>query len=353
MYTREILPPRDSPVENGEPVAGTWNKAFVRVDLMDIRKPYRFPLPRWLKDLRIKEWEGFGAQDERFFLEAFLGNFKLYQLVHVRLYNKENGERYFFSKLIPGGSLKLPKSLGNASVEYRSPGFFFRIHTWLNADTIKLDFDIAATKKQPAFTAHLSYNMGSRDITPAVVSLNFCFQRNYQRNMYAYKALTAVRGDIVLGERHFSLNSAQCAGLFRDCKGYFPYRMRTVYCSSMGFDEEGRRYGFHIAENQAVETRKNNENALWVDKRFTPLPPVRITMPDGPESNWIIQDLDGMVDLVFTPQKMKRMGVRLFITGGDFIVPMGYYNGVLVSAKGEQIHVRNQWGTGEKLYLRV
>jgi hypothetical protein len=32
---------------------------------------------------------------------------------------------------------------------------------------------------------------------------------------------------------------------------------------------------------------------------------------------------------------------------------MGYYNGMLLSAKGEQIQMRNQWGIGEKLYLRV
>jgi hypothetical protein len=32
---------------------------------------------------------------------------------------------------------------------------------------------------------------------------------------------------------------------------------------------------------------------------------------------------------------------------------MGYFNGMLVSAQGEQIQVRNVFGMGEKLYLRV
>jgi hypothetical protein len=34
MYTREILPPRISPIENGAPVTGTWNRAFEKVDLL-------------------------------------------------------------------------------------------------------------------------------------------------------------------------------------------------------------------------------------------------------------------------------------------------------------------------------
>jgi hypothetical protein len=349
MYTREIQNPRGSPIENGIPLTGTWNKAFAQVDLLGIQRPYSWPLPRWVRDHRIKEWESFSIQDDHFFLEALLGNFKLFHLAQVFLYDKETGENYVYRKLMPGNRWRMPRSLNHALVECHSSDFLFRIHTWLNADTIKLDLDIGATKRQPAFTAHLAYCLGDGDVTPAAVSLNFA----ERRNMYAYKTLTAVRGDLVLGERHISLDPAHCMGIFRDYKGFFPYRMRGVFCGGMGFDGEGRRYGFHIVENQAKETHKNNENVLWVNGSFTPLPPVRITMPGGPESDWVIQDLEGMVDLVFTPKEINRFGVNFLITSGDFIAPIGYYNGALVSGNNEQIQVRNQWGIGEKLYLRV
>jgi len=349
MYTREILAPRGSPVENGTPLAGTWNRAFSNVNLLDIQRPYRWPLPRRLRDCRIKEWEGFSVQDDRFFLEAFLGNFKLYRMSRVILYMKESGEWYIFRKLLPGGGWKLPRSLAHGVVECSSSRFLFRIHTWLNADTVNVDFDIATTWRQPAFTACLAFGMDSREVTPAVVSLKFA----ERRNMYAYKALAAVRGDIVLGGEHFSLNPARCSGIFRDYKGFFPYRMMGIFCGGSGFDGEGRRFGFHIAENQARETRKNNENALWLNGRFTPLPPVRITMSDGPESDWVIQDVDGMVDLVFTPGKNTWFKVNSFVTRTDFFMSVGYYNGILVDENEEKIQVRNLWGSGEKLYLRV
>jgi hypothetical protein len=349
MYTREIQTPRGAPIEHGTPLPGTWNTAFARVDLLDIRRPYFWPLPRWLRNYRIKEWESFSIQDNRFFLEALFGNFKLFQIAQILLYDKENEKNYVFRKLLPGNDWKLPKSLNHAAVECRSSRFFFRIHTWLNADTITLDLDIAATKRQPAFTAHLAYSMNNHDGTPVAVSLNF----DERRNMYAFKALTAVRGDMVLGGRHINMDQARCMGIFRDYKGFFPYKMRGAFCGSMGFDGEGRRYGFHIAENQAKENRKNNENVLWVNGQYTPLPPVRITMPDGPESDWVIQDIDGMVDLVFTPKEINRIGVNLLLIGSDFFAGMGYYNGVLVAHNNEQIQVRNQWGIGEKLYLRV
>jgi len=349
MYTREIQEPISSPIENGIPLSGTWNKAFSHVNLLEIHKPYSMPLPRWLKDFRIKEWECFSVQNESIFLEVLLGNVKLFQMAHVFLYNKETEESYTFKKILPGNNWRMPKSLNHASVECRTSHALLRIHTWLKVNMILLDIDISATKRQPAFTAHIAYHMEDHEFTPMAVSLNF----TGSRNMYSYKSPAIVRGDIVLGGNHIKLNPVNCTGVFRDYKGFFPYQMKSVYCGSMGFDGEGRRFGFHIAENQARETRKNNENVLWVNKGFTPLPPVRITMPNGPESDWVIQDLDGMVDLVFTPKVINRYGINLLVTRGDFFIPMGYYNGMLVSANEEQIQVRNQWGLGEKIYVRV
>ena len=349
MYTREILAPRGSPIENGMPLSGTWNTAFTQVNLLQINRPYPWPLPRWMRDWRIKEWESFSVQDDHYFMEAILSNFKLYQEALVMLYNKESGDSFMFRKLMPGNSLKLPRRLAHGSVEWHSSGFFFRIHTWLNADIVTLDIDIAAKKKQPAFTVHFSFNMNIRDITPVAVSLKF----TDQRNMYAFKALTSVRGNIELGGEHSSLDPQRCTGLFRDYKGFFPYRMRATFCGGMGFDVEEKRFGFHVVENQAKENRENNENALWVDGKLTPLPPVRITMPNGPEGDWVIQDVDGMVDLVFTPKEYHHFGGNLLIINSDFYAAIGYYNGMLVDAKEEPIHVRNQWGIGEKLYLRM
>ncbi|MDR2194428.1 MAG: DUF2804 domain-containing protein, partial [Treponema sp.] len=108
-----------------------------------------------------------------------------------------------------------------------------------------------------------------------------------------------------------------------------------------------------IGENQAKETFKNNENALWVEDKVTPLPPVRITQPNGLQSDWIIQDMEGMIDLVFTPQEPIGNELNLFITHAEYHISLGYYNGMLVTSEAEQIHVHNLCGLGQKLYMRV
>jgi hypothetical protein len=302
-----------------------------------------------VRDNRIKEWESFIIQDDRFYLEAILGNMKLYRLAQVFLYDKDTQERFTFRKVIPGSGWRLPRCLANASVDSRSYGFFFRIHSWLDADTVKLDLNIEATRRRPAFTAHAEYDLDNRKSIPMGVNLSFA----ERRCMYAFKVFTPVRGDMVFGGRHISLNPEKCSGFFQDYKGFFPYRMRMLWCNGMGFDGNGRRFGFNIAENQTRETHKNNENALWLNGGLSPLPPVRITMSGGIESDWIIQDVEGMVDLVFTPREQIRFRKNVLIANMEYETPLGYYNGMLVSSGGERIQVRNLWGIGEKLYLRV
>jgi hypothetical protein len=349
MYTREILPPIASPVKDGNPIIGTWNKAFEKVDLQEISKPFRCPLPRWAKDLRIKEWQCFNAHNNYFLLDAIFCNLKLYRMAQVLLYDREKEQKFIFRKIIPGTGWQLPKSLANSSVNSHSKSFFFRIHDWLDADTVKLDINIEATRKRPQLTIHLAYDMNSQDVIPMAASLVV----SNRRTMYAYKALSPVRGDMVLDGKRISLRQDTCSGIFYDCKGFFPYRMNTTICNAAGFEEENRRFGFHIVENQTRDTNKNNENALWVNGKLTPLPPVRITMPNGIDADWIIQDVEGMIDLTFTPKEPDRSGAKLFFTRADFHVPVGYYNGMLVNSEGEKIHIKNLFGIGEKLYLRV
>jgi len=336
-------------VEKGIPLQGTWTKTFEEVDLLEVQRPYSIPLLRGVKDSRIKEWEHFIIQDDRFYLQARFCNLKYYRNAFVVWYNKETNERIEFKKVIPGGGWRLPRILNNASVDSRSLGFFFRIHSWLDVETIRLELNIEQTRRRPAFTAHATFDLAVGKTTPMVVSLLF----SERRNMYAYKALTAVRGDVVSGRQHIHLDPARTSGLFCDVKGYYPYRMRSTWCTGIGFDSQNRRFGFALGENQARESFRNNENALWIDGALTPLPPVKITRNGGPDSDWIIQDMEGMVDLVFTPKKPGRNIENFILAFSDYENSIGYFNGLLVNAEGEELPVRNVWGTGEKIYLRV
>ena len=348
MYVREIEPPRSTPIENGTPVQGTWDRSFDYVDLLDIKKPYRLPLPGWIRESRIKEWESFYIQDNRFILIAILSNMKFFRYASVILYDTENRERLWFKKLIPGSGWRLPKSLNNTSVDSRSWGFFFRIHNWLDAHSITLDLDIEATRKRPSFTAHAEFIFEEGITSPMTTNLLF----SERRSMYTYKTMSRVRGDMVFGGRHISLDPSRTSGIFCDNKGFYPFPMHSKWCNAMGFDASNRRVGFSLNENQAKESYRNNENALWFDGKLSPLPPVRITGTNQ-EEEWVIQDMEGMVDLVFTPKEHVKYALKFFLPRSYYENPLGYYNGVVVNSDGEEIPLKNMWGSGIKLHLRV
>ncbi|MDR2494063.1 MAG: DUF2804 domain-containing protein [Spirochaetaceae bacterium] len=351
MYTREIRNPGPSLVERGEPLQGTWLTAFDEVDLLTIRKPFPFPVPvpRWARNWRLKEWQTFAVQDDRFFLSAAAGNMKSFRWVQVFLYDKEEGGQIRYRKLAPLGGWRMPRSLANSSIDCRFSGFFFRIHHWLDANTVKIDLDIEPARSGASFTAHLEYAVDPRRCSPVTVSLLLPKDRCF----YACKSVTPVQGDIVFGGRHLRLDPARTTGFFGDFKGYYPYRAFWTRCTGTGFDKAGRRYGFSVAENRTLGSFKNNENVLWVDGNPTPLPPVRVTMPGGPEAEWVIQDVEGMVDLVFTPKESFRSGCNLLAVRAEYDTPLGHYNGTLVDSAGNTVDLRNHWGMGENLYMRL
>ncbi len=349
MYARELSEPRSSPVEKGVPVFGCWDKAFDEVDFLQVSHPFAISLPKWMKDFRIKEWQSLQLCNERYYLTAAIMNAKYYRIADVMLYDTEAKEKLYFWKALPLGAWRLPRTLSNGAISSRSYGFYFRIHSWLDAERIEIDMDIEPTRRRPSFTAHIEFDLSRATSTPLVSCLPF----SARRALYCYKAIAPVRGDMVFGGRHIALSSETSSGIFQDHKGYYPYRMRSLWLSGMGFDSSGRRIGFSLAENQAKEGFKINENGFWLDGTLHPFPPIRVTQPNGLDKDWVIQDLEGMVDLTFTPREMNEAEFNLLLTRCEYRSPFGVFNGTLATKDGEKVNIRNLWGCGEKLYLRV
>jgi len=96
-----------------------------------------------------------------------------------------------------------------------------------------------------------------------------------------------------------------------------------------------------------------NENCLWINNKVWPLPPVKVTRPQGPAGEWIIQDTEGMVDLVFAPDLKNDVRFNLGIVESDYNGPIGSFRGFIKNGEGEKIQAEFLYGCGEKQYLRA
>jgi hypothetical protein len=108
-----------------------------------------------------------------------------------------------------------------------------------------------------------------------------------------------------------------------------------------------------MADSYTYEGYKNNENVLWHDGKITPLPPLRITTPYGLSGSWVIEDLEGMVDLSFTPLKNASVSYNFLITDTDYSILSGHYDGMIKDRDGDTMRLSKVLGFAEMICLRV
>jgi hypothetical protein len=249
--------------------------------------------------------------------------------------------------MMPFPAWKMPQSLYDSVVEYDSAGFSFRIHDFMDSRTVTLDINIDSAIERPVFTASLKFDVDFRKTTPLAV--NILIAEN--RSMYIFKDFSDVEGTIIWGDSNMALNKEAAGGLFQDYKGFIPYRARYFCCRGFGFDAKGRRFAFSLGEHLTRKLNVNNENALWLEGALTALPPVRIVMYEHGES--VIQDLEGMVDLTFKQIEDTVTPFDLVFISMEHRNPIGLFNGMLMTADGEKLPVRNMPGTVECFNFRL
>jgi hypothetical protein len=49
----------------------------------------------------------------------------------------------------------------------------------------------------------------------------------------------------------------------------------------------------------------------------------------------------------------NKTTAAFFVSSVEYNAPLGHYNGTLLDVQGQKIQVHNQWGIGQKLYLRM
>jgi hypothetical protein len=347
MYTRHLLPRRDSPVEDGKPLQGTWTSAFEMVNLLDIDRPYKIPFPNWILDLRLKEWQTFTARNDDIWLEVLIADLKFFCLLEITFWDKQSKEKMHVFKTVPFSAWKMPKSLDDSVIEQAGDSFSFCVHDCMLSRNVTLDISIDSAIERPGFTVQLEFELDAQKAAPLAVNLLIA----ENRSMYVFKSFCGVKGDIVFGGGRVVLYADSACGLFQDYKGFIPYRAHYSNCRGFGADAAGRRFCFSLGEHITKKLNMNNENALWVEGALTPLPPVRITNAEPGEM--FIQDLEGMVDLNF--RLIEDMGTALdfFVIGMEHKNPLGQFNGMLMTRDGEKLPIRNVLGTVEWFDFRL
>lgn len=117
----------------------------------------------------------------------------------------------------------------------------------------------------------------------------------------------------------------------------------------------GKKIAFRLSTTSldAVDKDSYNDNAVFVDGKITTLPPVDITHSFGLAQSWVIQDVESMVDLTFTPKNLISRTVNLIALNSNYYTIFGTIDGVLLDSEGNKIVLKDFPGIAKRSKLRL
>lgn len=350
MYTREMGPAPDYPVKNGKACFGSFNGAFGHFDIRGMKRPFGdLPLPVSFTNLRIMETLRFLFCDSENIGEIEIFNSSFFGFMETTLWNRKTGRRIAYRRIIPPGLTRIPRSFLNSVTACRSHRRYVRIHSRMQKSLIHVDFDFLGDSVRPPCEGRLEMNPSEHEGGECSFLVPYEVRRRCQGS---YMATGPLHGWISTGYDDRQISADLGVGFFDVRKTYLPLRSKSSTLVGMG-RINGKLVSFHLANSLSRDDYRYNDNVLFIDGRAWPLPPVKITRPWGVTGDWIIQDTESMIDLVFTPISDSSRALSALIVRTMYHTVYGAFDGVLLTGEGERVVLKNFPGIGKKVLLRI
>ncbi|MBA3056562.1 MAG: DUF2804 domain-containing protein [Gammaproteobacteria bacterium] len=139
----------------------------------------------------------------------------------------------------------------------------------------------------------------------------------------------ALRGELRLGSSRHSLNSGVAS--FDYSNGLLAretaWRWASAHSLAIGFNLQAGYFG-------------DQENALWLHGQIIPLGHAVFEFdPENPMAPWHIHTTDGLLDLEFIAQGLRREDKDLWVAASRYVQPIGVFNGWVKAGPDAPRHV--------------
>ncbi len=337
-------------MQNGIPAFGSYYGPFGHFDIRGMRRPFGdFSIPSFITNTRIMETMRFLFCDQNSFGEIEFFNAGYFSFMETTLWNRKTRRRIAYRRLMPAGIIKFPRSFGNSITACRAPGRFVKIHLRVLKKLVHVDFDFVGSDFRPPCEGRLDMDLSD----PGCADLSSVIPYKLKRRCLASYQLTApLQGWLSTGFEERQIDAASGAGFFDVRKAYYSLRTQSSSVIGLGYSE-GKLLSFQLGNPVSRDDFRYNDNVLFLNGVATPLPPIRITRPYGINGDWVIQDTESMVDLVFTPISDSARRLSAFFVRTEYHTVYGTFEGVLLTRDGEGITLKAFPGLGKKTRLRI
>ncbi|MBN2873486.1 MAG: DUF2804 family protein, partial [Spirochaetales bacterium] len=221
-YGRSIVDPPDHIVRDGTFVLGCFNGPPGKANMLDVERPYHYPVPRWVKDFRCKEWVAFQFGNERWFFFTALYEAKSVGLAQFSAWDREREKILEFRRIVPLGRFGIGEALDGKTLSCSNRRQSLQYSFDISAGSMTVQARMARHGTRPAFDGAFTFAFNTRQTAASAV----CLPLGLNRAMYSTKVLMPMRGWFDVGGERTELDGPDSMGIIDDHKGYYPYRMR-------------------------------------------------------------------------------------------------------------------------------
>jgi hypothetical protein len=355
MYSRTVAETPTELIQDGRPVFGTFASAPPNLDIRGVIQPFAAPpLPVFFSNLQIRSNMSFMFNTGRIIGAVDFFSINLFGFAEAVLWDIETRRKYAYRCVVGPRRGFIPYNLYNGRSSTHRGGRSMKISWNRKENHLSFSARIAGDSVRPGISVMLRAQLDSPVFSEAAVVTPAPVMR---RCRAVYRLTAPVQGVIAIMPRRrdtVTIPVSDGSALFDMHRAYYNSRAKNEY--AYGFGKTGERHvAFSLAASTADAVRPNeyNENFLFYGGKMTALPPVKITYSLGIREDWVIQDTESMVDLVFTPRSVHSRANNLFVLTARYHVIYGAFNGVLLTKTGEKVVLKDFPGIAKKHLIRL
>ena len=300
--------------------------------------------PRWLRRLRLKEWEHFGIFTRDFFLGVAVVDLKLAGLSWCCVFDRETRTLCELQRKLLPGKIRIPPELRDGAVELRSGrGYRVSIENRLRQGNHRLVLSMEARGGFPGVSADLTLWERPEEVQPLIALLPL----GENRPFFSHKAPSRAEGEVRIGKRSYSLKGRDAVALLDFHRAFYPRKTFWEWATFAGYDQAGDLIGMNVTRNLIARDDLYNENGIWFRNTLHPVGAADFRIPPGKGELWHIRTRDGNVDLVFKPLGGRSESIRLGPFLSHYVQPVGLFSGKLIDGAGIVHTVEDMFGVTE------
>lgn len=296
---------------------------------------------------RVKRWDYYGFVTPKRFFSATIANLGYAGNIFVYTLDFASGDLHEEGLVLPlGRGITLARNSTEGPCHFEGQGV--RLHFDASPETRHIKVDWPAFHDGRGIAAEISMAC-----PPGHESMNIVIPIPQKRFYYNRKInCMPAQGWIQYGDDHEILQANTSLGHLDWGRGVWEYSSFWLWASASGFLPDGCTLGLNLGRGFG-DTSKATENAIILDGVIHKLDQVDFDYdPKDFMKPWKFTDIEGRLDLVFTPFKERVATTKLGIIDSEVHQMFGRYSGKAVLDSGEEIQIDGLIGFAEEHYAR-